>query len=432
MRPAPDYPASMASPDDELRRALARHRAFATLLLVLMAVLMVLAYQFPAGFWPDFLAASAKAGVVGGLADWFAVTALFRRPMGLPIPHTAIIPRQKDRLGRSLGGFVANHVFTEAEVKRLIGQLDLAGIVGAFLANPAHTRPAAQALAEALPRLLDTLEDGRARRLLMRLVPRVAGGPGGAALVARALRALIAGGQHQAVFDLALGQMKVLLEAKHDDLREAIKRRVRDQGGAVVGWAAGAYVADRVLAAVNAELQRIEPGDSDLRAAFEAWLEAEITRLETEPERAAALGAAIRRGLTHPTVTEWLTDVWRRLREALVADARNPSGRTVALVEASFANAGTFLTEDAVARARLNAAIETTFASLVPTAQDRLAAFIAQVVAGWDSREVSDKIELRVGKDLQYIRINGTLVGFLVGAALYLLIHWLNEGRVAH
>lgn len=422
----------MTSPDDALRHALARHRLFATLLLVAMAALMVLAYQFPVGFWPDLLAASAKAGVVGGLADWFAVTALFRRPMGLPIPHTAIIPRQKDRLGRSLGSFVATHVFTEDEVRRLIGRLDLAGIIGSFLADRTHTRPSAQALADALPRLLETLEDGRARRLMLRLVPRVAGGPGAAAVVARALRALITGGQHHAVFDLALGQIKVLLAAKHDDLRDAIKRRVRDQGGAVVGWAAGAYVADRVLAAVNTELQRIEPGDSDLRAAFEAWLEAEIQRLENEPERAAALGAAIRRGLAHPTVTVWLTDVWRRLREALAADARNPNGRTVALIEASLGNAGTFLTEDPTARAKLNGAIETTLATLVPSAQTRLSGFIADVVAGWDSREVSDKIELRVGKDLQYIRINGTLVGFLVGAALFLLIHWLNDGRVVH
>lgn len=432
MPPAPGYPARMTSPDEGLRRTLARHRAFATFLLLLMVGLTVLAYQFPAGFWPDLLAASAKAGVVGGLADWFAVTALFRRPLGLPIPHTAIIPRQKDRLGRSLGNFVAGHVFTEGEVKRVLGKLDLAGIIGAFLADPANTRPAARAFAEAMPRLLATLEDGRARRLITRLVPRVAGGPGAAPVVARALRALMAGGQHQAVFDLALTQMKALLAAKQGDLREAIKRRVRDQGGALVGWAAGAYVADRVLAAVNAELERVEPGDSDLRSAFEAWIEAEITRLEQEPERAAALGAAIRRGLSHPTVSEWLGDVWQRLRAALQADAANPNGRTLALVEAALGNAGRFLLEDPAARTKLNTALETTLASLLPTAQARLSGFIAGVVAGWDSREVSDKIELRVGKDLQYIRINGTLVGFLAGGGIYLLIHWLNEGRVVH
>jgi len=423
---------SMAPLDDELRKALARHRAFATFLLIVMCGLVYLAYQLPPSFQADLLAASAKAGVVGGLADWFAVTALFRHPLGLPIPHTAIIPRQKERLGQGLGSFVARHVFTEAELKRVISRLDIAGIIANFLADRDASRPAAQALAAALPRLLVTLEDGRARKLMARLLPRVAGGPGAVPVVARVLRSLLAGGQHQAVFDLALEKLKTVLLAKQDDLREAIKRRVREQGGAVMGWAAGAYVADRVLAVLNAELDKQEPGDSDLRAAFEAWIEAEITRLETEPERAAALGAVIRRALAHPTVADWLGDAWSRLRGALAADAVNPNGRTVAILEGALANAGSFLAEDAVARGKLNGAVERTLATLLPSAQQRLSDFIAGVVKGWDTTQVTEKIELRVGKDLQFVRINGTLVGFLAGGALYLLIFWLTGGRVIH
>jgi len=422
----------MVNTDDELRRALARHRAFATFLLVVMGGLVVLAYHLPPSFGADLLAASAKAGVVGGLADWFAVTALFRHPLGLPIPHTAIIPRQKERLGQGLGRFIANHVFTEAELKRVIARLDIAGIIAAFLANSEASRPAAQALAASLPRLLATLEDGRARKLMTRLLPRVAGGPGAAPVVARILRSLLAGGQHQAVFDLALGQIKTALAAKQDELRDAIKRRVRETGGSVVGWAAGAYVADRVLAVLNAELDKQEPGDSDLRLAFEAWIEAEITRLETEPERAAALGAAIRRALSHPTVADWLGDAWSRLRGALAADAVNPNGRTVAILEGAMVNAGQFLAEDQVARARLNGMVEGILATMMPSAQANLAEFIAGVVKGWDGAMVTEKIELRVGRDLQFVRINGTLVGAFAGGALYLLIYWLTDGRVIH
>lgn len=422
----------MVNTDDELRRALARHRAFATFLLVVMGGLVVLAYHLPPSFGADLLAASAKAGVVGGLADWFAVTALFRHPLGLPIPHTAIIPRQKERLGQGLGRFIANHVFTEAELKRVIARLDIADIIAAFLANSEASRPAAQALAASLPRLLATLEDGRARKLMTRLLPRVAGGPGAAPVVARILRSLLAGGQHQAVFDLALGQIKTALAAKQDELRDAIKRRVRETGGSVVGWAAGAYVADRVLAVLNAELDKQEPGDSDLRLAFEAWIEAEITRLETEPERAAALGAAIRRALSHPTVADWLGDAWSRLRGALAADAVNPNGRTVAILEGAMVNAGQFLAEDQVARARLNGMVEGILATMMPSAQANLAEFIAGVVKGWDGAMVTEKIELRVGRDLQFVRINGTLVGAFAGGALYLLIYWLTDGRVIH
>ncbi|MBC7799389.1 MAG: DUF445 family protein, partial [Gemmatimonadaceae bacterium] len=142
--------------DDALRRDLRRHRMIATGLLVLMAALTLTTYAMPPGLWTDLLQASAKAGFVGGIADWFAVTALFRHPLGLPIPHTAIIPKQKARLGRALGRFVAGHVFTPAEVSRVLGRIDLAAIVARFLSDPAAARPAAQALADVLPRVLAT------------------------------------------------------------------------------------------------------------------------------------------------------------------------------------------------------------------------------------------------------------------------------------
>lgn len=412
MPPSPD-------PDAPLRQALARHRAIATGLLAGMAGLTALSYALPPGFGARLLHATATAGVVGGLADWFAVTALFRRPLGLPIPHTAIIPRQKERLGQGLGRFVANHVFTPAEVQRVLGRLDLAGILRGFLADPAAARPAAQALARSLPRILASLEDGRARRLLTRLLPRLAGGPAGARLAARTLRALVEDGRHHEVFDLAVAELKQVLAAKEEQLRSAIAARVRAEGGAIVGWLAGATVAKRLLAAVNAELAKMEVDDSELRLAFEAWLRAEIERLETDPERAAQVGRALSQAVAHPTVAAWLGDVWARLRAALEADAANPRGRTVALLEGAFANAGALLGQDQGARDRLNRAAEAMLVPLIPSAQAQLAEFIAQVVRGWNTAEVTDKIELRVGRDLQYVRMNGTLVGALVGGLLY-------------
>ncbi len=419
-----------ADPEAPLRRALARHRAIATGLLVGMAGLLVFAYWLPPGYWTDMLQASAKAGLVGGIADWFAVTALFRRPLGLPIPHTAIIPRQKERLGQGLGRFVANHVFTEAEVRRVIGRLDIAGILRSVMADPAAARPAAEAVAASLPRLLTSIEDGRARRLLGRLLPRLAGGRGGTRIMAQALRTLMAGGRHNEVFDLAIGQLRTVLASKEDQLRGAIEARVRTEGGALVGWLAGAAVARRILTTVNAELARVEPTDSDLRAAFETWLRSEIDRLETDPERAAAVGRALRQAVAHPTVAAWIGDIWDRLKAALAADAGNPQGRTVALLEGAFANAGSLLEQDPAARARLNRAAEGLIAAVLPAARAQLAGFIAQVVAGWDTAQVTEKIELRVGRDLQYVRMNGTLVGFLVGGVLFALLTALF-GRVA-
>lgn len=417
-------------PDADLRASLARHRAFALLLLLAMAGVLVGSYGMEPGYWRDLLQAAAKAGVVGGIADWFAVTALFRHPLGLPIPHTAIIPRQKERLARGLGRFVAGQVFTEAELHRLIRRLDAARILERFLSDPAQVRPAAVGLAQLVPRVLLTLEDGRARRLAARLLPRLVSGPAAGRMLARLLRALLAGGQHQAVFSVALAEIKRMLADRQADLEAAIAARVRAEGGALVGWMAGAYIARKVLAAVNAELEKVEPEDSSLRLAFEAWLEGEIARLETDPERAEAVARVVRRALAHPAVAAWLADAWERIKQGIAADAAREDGRTVALLTALAANAGALLAEDEAAHERVNRGVEGVLAALLPAAQAQLADFITDVVSGWETRTLVEKLELRVGRDLQYVRINGTLVGALVGAALFVLLTALF-GQVA-
>jgi uncharacterized membrane-anchored protein YjiN (DUF445 family) len=418
----------MADPDAPLRAALRRHKLVATGLLVLMAVLVLASHALPPGNATEFLRAAATAGLVGGLADWFAVTALFRRPLGLPIPHTAIIPAQKLRLGRALGNFVANHVITEAELSRVLATLDLPRILARFLADPASTRPAAEALASLLPRLLASIEDGRARKVAARIIPRLLGGPDAGRLVGRALRQLVEGGRHQDVFTFILTQLKALLQEREGALQAAIEERVREQGGRLIGWALGASIARRVLGQVNAEFAKMEPGDSDLRAAFDEWIRREIGRIESEPERAAEIGAALRRVASHETVRAWVWDVWSRLRLALEADAARPNGRTIAVIEGALANVGALLTADPAARARVQRAVAGISGSLLPSAQAQLADFIADVVGNWDEAVVVDKLELRVGRDLQFVRINGTLVGFLVGGLLFALGRGLFGG----
>jgi uncharacterized membrane-anchored protein YjiN (DUF445 family) len=410
-------------PDADARRALSRHRGFATSLLVLMAALTLLSFFLPQGWPADLLEAAAKAGLIGGLADWFAVTALFRHPLGIPIPHTAIIPQQKERLGRALGRFVATHVFTDAEVSGVLARLDLPGILHRFLDDPASARPAAETLARLLPKLLSTVEDGRARRVVARIVPRILGGPGAGLIVARALQGLVQGGRHQEVFGFILSQLKTLLSSKEEAIRVAIEERVREQGGRLVGWALGASVARRVLVTVNGELDKMSPDGSELRAAFDEWVHREIERMQADPARAAEVGLAIRRVVAHETVQAWVWDIWSRLRLALEADAAQPNGRTITYLEGALGNLGEMLETDPVVRARLQMAAEGIVRSLLPAAQVRLADFIAGVVAGWDSGTVVERLELRVGKDLQYVRVNGTLVGFLLGGAIYAVLY---------
>jgi uncharacterized membrane-anchored protein YjiN (DUF445 family) len=406
--------------DADLRRSLHRHKMLATGLLAVMAAIAVAGYLLPDNIAATLLRDSGRAGLIGGIADWFAVTALFRHPLGLPIPHTAILPAQKQRLGDALGRFVANHVFTETDLRALLTRLDSPAILQRYLADPAATRPAAIALAGMVPKLLATIEDGRARRLIARLLPRMVGGRAAGIVVARALAGLVEGGRHQDVFSFMVGQLKTMLAAREDILKDAIRQRVAEQGGRLVGWAIGANIASRVLTAVNAELERVGPDSSEMRDAFDEWARREIAKLETDPARAAELGRAMQSVLAHDTVKAWAWDIWARLRRALETDAVQPAGRTVAVIEGALASMAEVFANDPIARARVTAAVETAVLGALPAAQAEGAAFIGRVVAGWDDATITDKLELRVGKDLQFIRVNGTLVGFLLGAALSL------------
>lgn len=409
-------------PDAAARRALARHKAFATGLLILMAVLLLASFALPPGGATSWLRAAAMSGVVGGIADWFAITALFRHPLGIPIPHTAIIPHEKERLGRALGRFVATHVFTGAEVANVLHQLDLPGILHRFLADPKSARPAAEAIAAALPRMLASVEDGRARRLLTRLLPRLLGGAAGGQIVARALRGMVEGGRHQEVFGFVLEQIRTLIAGKEAQLRAAIEARVAEQGGKLVGWAIGASIARRVLAAIETEIDKMSPDGSELRAAFDEWVRREIERMEEDPRRAAEIGATLRRAVAHETVMAWAWELWGRLRTAVEADAARPNGHTIAIVEGALANLGEMIEADPTARARVQGAAEGVVRTVLPTAQARIADFIASVIGHWDTATITQRLELRLGKDLQFIRVNGTLVGFLVGGALYAIL----------
>jgi uncharacterized membrane-anchored protein YjiN (DUF445 family) len=408
-----------SDPDALARRSLRRHRAFATFLLVIMAALTIGSFYLPHSYWTELLQASAKAGFVGGIADWFAVTALFRHPLGLPIPHTAIIPNEKARLGQALGRFFARHVVTESEVSRLMARLDVGALVGSVLTNDEVVKPLARTLAGYLPRILATVEDGRARRVLGRIVPRMVGGPEAGRVVARALRGLVEGGRHQEVLGFILEKLRIGMLEKEDQLRRMIEDRVRDQGGRLMGWALGASIATKVLSSVNAEMDKMNPDGSEVREAFDHWVRREIALMEEDPQRAAEMGRAIRRVVGHETVQAWSLDVWSRMRLALEEDAAKPNGHTNTLLEAAVRNMGDMLATDPGASARLQRAAERLVVRLLPAAQTQISGFIADVVSSWDTATLTERIELRVGRDLQYVRMNGTLVGFLVGGAAF-------------
>ena len=253
-------------------------------------------------------------------------------------------------------------------------------------------------------------------------MPRILGGRGASAVVARALNGMLDSGRHQEVLTFILSQFRSLLASKEEQLRGVISERVREQGGRLVGWALGAQVARRVLSTMNQELDKISPDGSELRDAFDTWMRTEIARMETDPERAAEVGSAIRQVVAHETVQAWIWDLWSRMRLAMEADAAKPGGHTVAFIETALANFGNLLESDPAVRARLQGAAEAIIVRLLPSAQASLSAFIGDAVSHWDTATLVDRLELRVGRDLQYVRVNGTVVGFLVGGVLYAVL----------
>ena len=241
-----------------------------------------------------------------------------------------------------------------------------------------------------------------------------------APVVARALRALVDGDRHQEVLSFLLDQIKLLLKSQEAHLHQLIEDRVREQGGRLVGWAIGGSVANRVLSAINVELDRTNPRESDLREAVTGWIRQEIDLIETDPERGRELAETLRGLVTHDSLRLWAADVWSHMRAAVENELDDENGWVQRLVGDALASAAVMLERDQSVRTAIERGVATLARQALPGLRDYLSGFIAQVVGGWDTGHLVDRIELRVGGDLQFVRINVTLVGCLVGIVLYL------------
>lgn len=408
----------------EASRELVSARRLAGGLLLGMGGLLLLFSALPAfGFVEDsgflqLLRAGARAGVVGGLADWFAVTALFRHPLGIPIPHTAIIPRQKARLGQALGRFISGQFFSDEDVKHAIARAGLPDLLAEAIRDPSNRAAVIRTVQDALPPIVALLEDGRAASAIRRAFPVLLQGEDSGLLVARSLRALVDSALHQEVLTFLLSQVKEGLVAREPLLRQFIEERVREQGGRVVGWAIGASVANRVLSALNMELERVDPSDSKLREGFTVWVREEIDRIEQEAGHRARLGKAISDVCGHETLQAWCVELWRKLRTMLEADLACEQGWSMAVIDAALLRLADEFSDDAGMRHRIETGGQIAASRVLPSLRETLARYIASVVDRWSETDMAERLEQRVGRDLQYIRVNGTLFGFVAGMLL--------------
>lgn len=410
-------------------KSFVRYRRIATGLLMMMGVLTFLGYLLPYygiikdNFWLNLVRTGTQAGFIGGFADWFAVTALFRHPMGIPIPHTAILPMQQKQLGHGLGRFIARYVFTKEELVRTLNKIDFPAIFAQYLSNPENITLCSNVMLKSVPSILDRFEDGRASNLIGRIFSRLLSGESLSPLMVRALRTMVDNEHHQEVISFLLGIIKKNLKEKEEDFKNIIQDRVREQGGRFLGWMIGGSIASKVLVAVSKEMDRIDPQDSDLRHGVAEWIKKEIDKFEINPERGEKVSQALKVFVDHESVQEWREDIWQKMRIMVEEDLEKDEGWMQNLIQDALAYLATQLREDPVVREKVKNTIQKAILRSLPRTQEWLVGFTESVVAGWDSNALISRLETRVGKDLQYIRINGSVVGFLVGVILYLVLY---------
>lgn len=400
-------------------------RIAATAMLVLMAAVFVFARMQEAAnpAW-GYLRAFAEAAMVGGLADWFAVTALFRRPLGLPIPHTAIIPENKNRIADTMAGFLRDNFLTPAVVARRMREMNFARAAGDFLADglPAGPGRIRAGAADLLADLLESLDPERlgnqVRGALARQAERIEVAP----LLGSALAAAIAEERHRPLLDSAIRWAGVTLEANE----ELVRRMIHQRANALLRWTG---LDERLANSVMDGLYRllaevlVDP-NHPLRAKVEEGLHKLASDLASDPETRARVEAIKRDILANPAVADWWMGVWEKLRHALIDMARNPDAALAGQLGGALAGLGEALRADEGLQLQVNRFARRTAVGLASRYGTQIVTLVSETVRRWDARTITDRLENAVGRDLQFIRINGTLVGGLVGLTLHTLTHW--------
>jgi uncharacterized membrane-anchored protein YjiN (DUF445 family) len=386
------------------------------LFLLAAAVFLVCVLLGPDGGWVGYVRATAEASMVGALADWFAVTALFRHPLRLPIPHTAIIPRKKDQIGESLGTFVEQNFLTRAAVEEKLVTIDVPGRLGGFLAAPGRAERLAGDASAALTAITDLLRDEDLQPAVAALVDRKLHATPAAPILARVLELVVDGDRHQEVLSVALRGLARFLEENRVVFRAQL-------GDASPSWVPD-WVDERVFTRVFSGVQEfLEEVGADprheLRRSYDARLRAYIAALRTDPSTAARVEELKKDLLEHPAVRHWSGSLWTNAKNSLLTAAADPGSELRSRVIGLIRDAARMLQTDPTVRELVQRHTHTAAGYLVERFSGDLADLVTSTVARWDTDETSRRIELQVGRDLQWIRVNGTVVGGLAGLLIY-------------
>ncbi|WUG94577.1 DUF445 domain-containing protein [Streptomyces violaceus] len=417
---------SFSPADEEKQRGVRRMKLTATGLLLFVAVVYVLAkwaQNSGAGPWAGYVAAAAEAGMVGALADWFAVTALFRHPLGIPIPHTAIIPTKKDQLGVSLGEFVGENFLSEDVVRQRLRAVGIGSRLGAWLAVPEHADRVTAELSTALRGALTVLRDSDVQAVVGEAITRRANaqeiGPG----IGKMLEKVVADGGHKRVVDLVVNRAHDWLVLHRDEVMDAV------EGGAP-GWTPK-FVDKKVGERVYKELLRFATEMRDMpahpaRGALDRFLTDFASDLQSDTETRARIERLKGEVLGRGEVQDLIASAWTAVRSMIVAAAEDERSELRLRVRSSLLSLGSRMAAERKVQDKVDQWVEDAAVYVVTTYRKEITSLITDTVASWDAEHTTRKIEANIGRDLQFIRINGTVVGSLAGLLIYTVSHALG------
>ncbi len=407
---------AVGADDAERGRALGRMKLLATGLLGLAAVVFVVARQFPDNTVAGYVEAFAEAAMVGALADWFAVTALFRHPLGIPIPHTAIIPERKDDIGKGLGTFVQGNFLSGPVIADKIRSVGVANRVGQYLADPDNAAKLAENAGDAVQAAVEVLRDEDVAPVVEKMVTDRVGDVPAAALASKVLEAAIADGHHQVVIESLLEATTGFLDRNTETIRARVNRESP--------WWVPETVDERIVSRLTGGGRRFleevaaDP-DHDVRRQIDERIRELVVELRTSPEMEARGEELKAQLLAHPALRAWTSTLWQDLRTTLVEASADPHSELRGTLTNGIVRLGESLGTDAELRAKVDGWVERTVGYLLHQYRGEVADLISGTVARWDADDASRRIELQVGRDLQFIRINGTVVGGLVGVVIH-------------
>ena len=418
--------------------ALARRKRVAVAMLAAAAVLFVAAtwMEVRHPHWAfGLLVAMAEAAMIGGLADWFAVVALFRHPLGQRwIPHTAIIPNRKDALGRALADFICNHFLEPGEVMRKLDEFDPASRLAVVLSRPENTARVGRLVVDLSPHLLALLDSERLHAFLERLTREQLRRMDVAALAGQVLEVMTHQRRHQALLDSVLRDIAGVLT--DPGTQETVAARIAPQLWSVLRLTGldepvARRLAERVVAGVGDLVDEMasEP-DHELRLRFDHYAADFIARLRSDPALQRKVGEMRDRLLDDPALPRYVRGLWDDVLAWLRQDLLREDSEIAARAGRVAMVLGERLSADTSMRDWLNGWLRATVEPMVDRYRGSIRDFIVERVGRWDTRELVDELELSVGSDLQYIRYNGTAIGALIGGVLFgivQLIAWLGR-----